>query len=63
MAVYEFVCNECGRSFRGLTSHIGDEMCPECGSIDISLASEVTEGSAGPDNPDPPAPTDPAGSF
>jgi len=36
MTDYQFVCNECGRTFRGLTGHIGEEMCPECGSIDLS---------------------------
>jgi len=36
MTDYEFVCNECGRTFRGLTGHIGEEMCPECGGFDIS---------------------------
>jgi hypothetical protein len=36
MTDYQFVCNECGRMFRGLTGHIGEEMCPECGSIDLS---------------------------
>ena len=36
MTDYQFVCNECGRVFRGLTGHIGEEMCPECGSIDLS---------------------------
>ena len=50
MADYEFVCHECGRTFRGLTSHIGDEMCPECGSIDIAVASEFAEESASPDD-------------
>lgn len=38
MPDHEFVCHECGRTFRGLTSHIGEEMCPACGSIDIELA-------------------------
>ena len=38
MPDHEFVCHECGRTFRGLTTHIGEEMCPACGSIDIELA-------------------------
>jgi len=62
MAVYEFVCNECGRTFQGLTSHIGDEMCPECGSTEISLSSEVTEEPAGA-SAEQPAPDDPAADF
>ena len=34
MTDYEFVCHECGRTFRGLTTRIGEEMCPACGSRD-----------------------------
>ena len=40
MADYEFVCNECGRRFHGMTPRIGEEMCPECGSIDLAQVGE-----------------------
>ncbi len=61
MADYEFVCHECGRTFRGLTSHIGDEMCPECGSTDIAVASEFEEESASTDDRrDPPGASGPS---
>ena len=46
MADYEFVCNECGRRFHGMTPRIGEEMCPECGSIDLAYAGE-SSGDAG----------------
>ena len=46
MADYEFVCNECGRTFHGLTPRIGEEMCPECGSIDLARVGE-SSGDAG----------------
>jgi putative FmdB family regulatory protein len=49
MPDYEFVCQECGRTFKGLTSHIGDEMCPACGSIDIELVSAPPRESASAD--------------
>lgn len=41
MPEYKFVCNECGNTFKGLTSHIGDEMCPACGGFDIELVPAV----------------------
>ncbi len=40
MADYEFVCNECGRRFHGMTPRVGEEMCPECGSIDLVRIDE-----------------------
>jgi len=40
VADYEFVCNECGRRFHGMTPRIGEEMCPECGSIDLVRVGE-----------------------
>ena len=46
MPDYEFVCQECGRTFRGLTSHIGDEMCPACGGFDIELVPAPSRESA-----------------
>jgi len=46
MTDYQFVCNECGRTFRGLTGHIGEEMCPECGSIDLSRDDPPGEAAA-----------------
>ena len=58
MTDYQFVCNECGRTFRGLTGHIGEEMCPECGAFDISRAdpepADAAEpGAAAPGSPQP----------
>jgi hypothetical protein len=53
MANYEFVCHECGRTFRGLTTRIGEEMCPTCGSSDIELVPAPAPAPATPD-PDPP---------
>ncbi len=44
MADYEFVCNECGRRFHGMTPRIGEEMCPECGSIDLVRVGESSGG-------------------
>jgi putative FmdB family regulatory protein len=58
MADYEFVCHECGRVFRGLTSRIGEAMCPACGSIDIervAAPSVPAAQGAAPDAPDKPA--------
>jgi hypothetical protein len=64
MADYQFVCNECGRTFRGLTGHIGEEMCPECGSIDLSRddpqpGERAASGPAGTTAPEPAPPTAP----
>jgi hypothetical protein len=39
MTDYGFVCRECGRTFRGISSRIGEEMCPQCGGIDIERAA------------------------
>lgn len=47
MTDYQFVCNECGRTFRGLTGHIGEEMCPECGGFDISRVDQEPSDVAG----------------
>lgn len=52
MTDYEFVCHECGRTFRGLTSRIGEEMCPACGSIDIDFVSDPAEAPATADHGD-----------
>jgi len=67
MTDYQFVCNECGRVFRGLTGHIGEEMCPECGSIDLSRddpepgeTAASGPGQTVPSDPDPTAAPDPA---
>jgi transposase-like protein len=49
MTDHEFVCHECGRTFTGLTTRIGEEMCPACGSSDIDFVSAP---SAEPDTPD-----------
>lgn len=55
MTDYEFVCHECGRTFRGLTSRIGEEMCPSCGSVDIDFVSAPSPAPATPDQlHDPP---------
>ena len=51
MTDYEFVCHECGRTFRGLTSRIGEEMCPACGSSDIDFASASCRGAGRPRRP------------
>ena len=64
MTDYQFVCNECGRTFRGLTGHIGEEMCPECGSIDLSRddpppGEAAVSGAAGTTSPEPAPPTAP----
>jgi rRNA maturation endonuclease Nob1 len=58
VADYEFVCNECGRRFHGMTPRIGEEMCPECGSIDLVRVGESSagEGATAP-SPDDTAPT------
>jgi predicted nucleic acid-binding Zn-ribbon protein len=42
MTDYGFVCHECGRKFRGINARIGEEMCPECGSIDIARIAPAT---------------------
>jgi predicted nucleic acid-binding Zn-ribbon protein len=49
-----FVCHECGRTFRGINARIGEEMCPQCGSIDIERVAPAAP--AAPARPD--APTD-----
>jgi hypothetical protein len=51
MTDYEFVCHECGRTFRGLTTRIGEEMCPACGSSDIDFAPAPAPAPAMPDDP------------
>ena len=61
MADYEFVCHECGNTFKGLTSHVGDEMCPACGSIDIEVVSASAGESTGlDDRHDPPGASGPS---
>jgi predicted nucleic acid-binding Zn-ribbon protein len=42
MTDYGFVCHECGRTFRGINARIGEEMCPQCGSIDIARTAPAT---------------------
>jgi len=54
VADYEFVCNECGRRFHGMTPRIGEEMCPECGSIDLVHVDESSAGEGAPATPQPP---------
>ncbi len=51
MTDYEFVCHECGRTFRGLTTRIGEEMCPACGSSDIDFAAAAAPAPATLDDP------------
>ena len=51
MTDYEFVCHECGRTFRGLTTRIGEEMCPACGSTDIDFVPVPAPAPAMPDDP------------
>ncbi|MGD0998518.1 MAG: hypothetical protein ABR941_09425 [Thermoleophilia bacterium] len=61
MPDHEFVCHECGRTFRGLTTHIGEEMCPACGSIDIELAPMPSPASPSQDDrQDAPGASDPS---
>jgi hypothetical protein len=45
-----FVCHECGRTFRGINARIGEEMCPQCGSIDIARVAPAA--AATPAQPD-----------
>jgi len=56
----EFVCNECGRHFHGMTPRIGEEMCPECGSIDLVLIDESSGGDGAAAVAPPPSDTAPA---
>jgi hypothetical protein len=54
-----FVCHECGRTFRGINARIGEEMCPQCGSIDIArVAPAAPAAPARPDAPDRPGAPD-----
>jgi hypothetical protein len=56
MTDHGFVCHECGRTFRGVNARIGEEMCPQCGSIDIARTTPAAP--AAPARSDPPAQAD-----